>query len=328
MSLLEIKNLYKQEKHQSIVDNINLTIKPSEKIGIVGSTGSGKTTLLKMIAGFIEPTKGSIIFNKKKVIGPFDKLIPGHQQIAYLSQHFELRSNYNVREVLEIANKLTEIEAANIYKICKIEHLFNQRTNELSGGENQRVALAIELSKAPLLLILDEPYSNLDTIHKTIIKAVVNNLIIQLKLTCIIVSHDTQDLLYWVNKIYVIQEGKIVQEGTPIELYQKPKTEYCAALFGNYTLIDVSKEPFNSYITNTTNLSNKVILRPEQCRIEIIGNKGLIGYVNEVHFYGSHYILKILVASQLIILTSQNGNYSIGEPIYISFEEHQLCYLD
>jgi len=327
MHLLETKNLYKEEKGKWVINNINLSILPNQKIGIVGSTGSGKTTLLKMIAGFIEPTKGDILFKNRKVVGPLDKLIPGHSQIAYLSQHFELRTNYKVTEVLEMANKITEKDANQIYRICKIEHLFNHRTDQLSGGEKQRIALATQLIAGPTLLLLDEPYSNLDIVHKTIIKEVINEIIDKLSLTCIMISHDPQDILSWADKVYIMQDGFIIQSGTPVEIYKKPLNEYCAAILGRFNIIDTKQEPFINFLKRVELVGGKVIIRPEQFKIESIGNVGFIGYIKHLSFYGSYYLVEVSVGNQVITINTQEGNFIKGQPIFLSFDENEIWHI-
>jgi iron(III) transport system ATP-binding protein len=107
MALLEVSGAGKKEKEIFTVKGINFSQQPLEKIAIAGETGSGKTTLLKMIGGLVLPDEGTIYFEGERVLGPFEKLIPGHPRIAYLSQHFELRNNYRVEEELESKNLLT-----------------------------------------------------------------------------------------------------------------------------------------------------------------------------------------------------------------------------
>ncbi|MFZ1312811.1 MAG: ATP-binding cassette domain-containing protein [Chitinophagaceae bacterium] len=158
MSMLKVSGISKAGKENILVSNISFTQQPLQNIAIVGETGSGKTTLLKMIAGLVQPTSGEIIFDNKKVTGPYDQLIPGHPGIAYLSQYFELRNNYWVHEVLEMANKLSDREANTIFSVCQVNHLLGRRTDELSGGEKQRIALARVLISSPKLLLLDEPF--------------------------------------------------------------------------------------------------------------------------------------------------------------------------
>ena len=127
MALLEVAGLGKKENGNFIVSNIDFVQQPLQRIAIAGETGSGKTTLLKMIAGLIQPDEGAVYFEEQRVLGPFEKLIPGHPSIAYLSQHFELRNNYRVGEELEAKNLLTENDAQKIY--CR-----NRRRGVFDGG--------------------------------------------------------------------------------------------------------------------------------------------------------------------------------------------------
>jgi len=176
MALLSVSGISMEGKGNFSVRDINFTQEYAQNIAIAGETGSGKTTLLKMIGGLVEPSAGEIRFEGKKILGPNDQLIPGHPGIGYLSQYFELRNNYWVHDLLEMFNKLTEEEAANLYRICQIDHLTDRKTDQLSGGEKQRIALARLLTGSPHLLLLDEPFSNLDAVHKRTIKKVIHYL--------------------------------------------------------------------------------------------------------------------------------------------------------
>jgi ABC-type multidrug transport system ATPase subunit len=126
MAMLEVTGIGKQENGHFILKDVGFTQNPFQKIVIAGETGSGKTTLLKIIAGWIQPGTGEIRFNQKKVLGPDEHLIPGHAGIAYLSQHFELRNNYWVHEILEYANTLTPEAADALYNVCRIDHLLKR----------------------------------------------------------------------------------------------------------------------------------------------------------------------------------------------------------
>ena len=174
MNFLEVKEIAKQKDEKWILKNTSFDIKQFNKVAIAGETGSGKSTLLKIIAGLIQPDNGTVYFKNERVLGPEEHLIPGHKGVAYLSQHFELRNNYRVEEILEIANKMPLPEAEAIFEVCRITHLLKRKTDQLSGGEKQRIATARLLITKPQLLLLDEPYSNLDAIHKNILKSVIN----------------------------------------------------------------------------------------------------------------------------------------------------------
>jgi len=237
MAWLAVSGINKKEAGVAVVNDISFTQQPLQKIAIAGATGSGKTTLLKLVAGLIQPDSGTIFFEGERIKGPDEKLMPGHVGVAYLSQHFELRNNYRVEELLQMANQLDENDAALVYTVCKIDHLLKRWTHQLSGGERQRIALAQLLVSAPKLLLLDEPYSNLDALHKTELQSVLYNICEQLKMTCLLVSHDPVDVLSWADVILVLQQGRLIQKGTPEFVYRHPVNEYVAALFGKYNVL-------------------------------------------------------------------------------------------
>lgn len=223
---------------QVALDHITFTHRKGRRLAIIGETGSGKSNLLKIIGGLAATTEGSVWFEGRRVLGPLERLIPGEPGIAYLSQHFELWHNYHVNEVLSYANDLTPRETAELYRLCHIDHLLQRRTDQLSGGERQRIALARLLVHPPRLLLLDEPFSNLDMIHKRILKKVIADSAARFDITCILVSHDPHDILSWAHELLVLRDARLIQQGSPIEVYTRPIDEYCAALLGDYTLDD------------------------------------------------------------------------------------------
>jgi len=327
MALLEVNNISKLERAKYIVNNINFSQPSSQKTAIAGATGSGKTTLLKMIAGFIQPDAGEILFDNKRVLGPYEQLIPGHPKIAYLSQHFELLNNYKVDVLLERSNQLSNSKADEIYSICRIEHLLKRKTNELSGGEKQRIALALQLVKTPELLILDEPYSNLDTVHKSIIKGVIQDVYETLKLSYIMVSHDAQDVLSWADNIIIMQDGSIIQQGSPKEIYYQPINEYCAGLMGAYNLVDANT--LSSIINNKDfKLTGKnAFVRPEQFVIEPYTDNGFKAIVKNILFFGSYYTIDVAANHQQLSIRAHHCSYSIGDTIYLSLSTNDICFI-
>lgn len=310
MALLTVSGVSKRENEIYTVKDINFTQESSEKIAIAGETGSGKTTLLKMIAGLMQPDEGNIYFDNKRVLGPFEKLIPGHPAIAYLSQHFELRNNYRVEEELESKNLLTEEEANRIYRICRIEYLLKRRTDQLSGGERQRIVLARLLTTSPKLLLLDEPFSNLDAVHRNIIKSVLLDIGSELGISCILVSHDAADTLSWADAILVLKEGKIIQRGTPQEIYHKPVDEYCAGLFGEYNLLNTQNVQAFAH-------QQQLIVRPEQFSIIPEDGTAAKGIIHSVYFFGSYYSVDVLVNGQLLRIKTFNQQLLAGDVIYL-----------
>ena len=233
MPELVLEHVVKKEQGRTVLMELNFSMQQGEKIGLMGETGSGKTTLLKIIAGLLQPTSGNVYFQQSRVKGPDEVLLPGHPKIGYLSQHFELLNNYFVHEILDMHAKTDETEAMQIYHLCKIDHLLKRRTNELSGGERQRIALAKTLIGNPSLLLLDEPFSNLDGINKKIMHGVVDQLFHEKNLSCIMVSHHPNEILPWADRLMILKEGAVVQFDQPGTIQQQPLNAYVATIIGS-----------------------------------------------------------------------------------------------
>ncbi len=291
------------------VSKAQFSLEKHEKCAIIGETGSGKTSLLKLIGGLYQPDQGEILFRGRKVEGPLDRLIPGHPGIAYLSQHFELWNNYRVEEILHYNVDLEEEMAESLFTLCDIQHLRKRRTDQLSGGERQRVALAKLLTAKPSLLLLDEPFSNLDRTHKNIIRKVIQDIGEQLDVTCLLVSHDPADILSWASRIIVLEKGRIIQDDRPENIYFRPVNEYCARLLGDYNLIDMAHH-------------QKHFVRPEQIEISLDStNAWRKGTIKEIRFFGNYYLLTVDCGQEKWLVQTQQSVFSEGMEVYLSIND-------
>ncbi|MDB5192381.1 MAG: transporter ATP-binding protein [Segetibacter sp.] len=318
MSLLNVSGIGKQKNGEIILDNIHFTQEKGKKLAIAGETGSGKSTLLKIIAGLIQPDKGEVFFEGNRVLGPEEKLLPGHPAIAYLSQHFELRNNYRVEEVLEMANKMTPEEADLVFEVCRIKHLLKRKTDQLSGGEKQRIALARLLITLPRLLLLDEPFSNLDMVHKQILKSVIHDISEKLIITCMLISHDPLDLLSWADEIIVMKDGRLVQKGSPFKIYNEAVDVYTAGLFGSYNLLTRGQHTAFAPSPEVVNGATNFFVRPEQFKIVQKGNGGLKGEVELVKYYGSYYELHVRLLGTTLLVKTPEYDIDKGDTVYVS----------
>jgi iron(III) transport system ATP-binding protein len=295
---------------------------------VVGESGSGKSTLLKIVAGLATPDSGEVLFNNKHVEGPNEKLIPGHPQIAYLSQHFELRNKYRVEEILEYANTLSEKEAHTLYEICHISHLLKRKTDQVSGGEKQRIAMARLLIGSPKLFLLDEPFSNLDVLHRNILRTVIRNMGEKLKITCMLVSHDPVDSLSWADEMIVLKSGQIIQQGTPEQIYRQPVNEYAAGLFGKYNLISNKQAAAFTEISGRAANGKKLFIRPEGFKISNRKSKSSVtGKVNEINFLGSHYEVEVLLPDTTITVKTDQCTIAKGDTVYVSLAPCEIWQL-
>ena len=324
MALLSVTGISKDEEGKTAVKDIHFTQQHLEQIAIAGETGSGKTTLLKMIAGLIQPTAGEILLEDHRVKGPDEQLIPGNKHIAYLSQHFELRNNYKVHEVLDMVNKLLPEETDSIYSICRIKHLLQRWTDELSGGEKQRIALARLLSTSPKLLLLDEPFSNLDMLHKSLIKAVLRDACEKMQISCILVSHDALDILSWAHKVFLMKDGQVVQQGTAEQVYNNPINEYCAGLLGAYNLVD---DKVGGSAEGNAGTHKKLFVRPEHIQLDKPGINGMQGVVKNILYWGSYYTVDVQVDAQLVRVQTREVKYQPGQQVSLHFPGHDQWFI-
>ncbi|CAN5211168.1 ABC transporter ATP-binding protein [soil metagenome] len=317
MSLLKVQNVSKKGDKTHIVSDVSFEQQPQQKIALAGETGSGKTTLLKMIAGLIQPDEGDIFFEGKRIPGPEEKLVPGHKSIAYLSQQYDLAKFLRVEQVLAYANSLAADDAQLLYEVCQITEFMNRRTDELSGGEKQRVALAKALVGSPQLLLLDEPFSNLDITHKNILKLVIDDICGQLQISCILVSHDPLDTLPWADEILIMKEGKIIQQGAAKAIYRKPVDEYAAGLFGKYNLFSVDATKVLVEKLGVKTESKKFMARPEDIKLVPCEDSMPIGIVKAISFYGSYYETEVSILESVITVRTGESEVEVGDEVGI-----------
>ena len=298
------------------VSGISFVQQKGQKLALAGATGSGKSTLLKVIAGLLQPDAGSVWLEGQRVRGPLETLVPGHPGIAYLSQHFELWNNYRVGEILSYANDMSDEDAGNLYAMCRIDGLLGRRTDQLSGGERQRIALARLLVKPPRLLLLDEPYSNLDRTHKEVLRAVVRDIAESTGISCILVSHDPQDVLSWADEILVLNGGRLIQKATPERIYRQPVDEYTAGLFGKYNLVDPTLAARLGRLA-TADGRKDLFIRPEKLTLSAMGNAAAQGRVTAVAFLGSYYEVEVEIGAARLLVRADSNSYKKGQVVFV-----------
>jgi iron(III) transport system ATP-binding protein len=243
-----------------------------------------------------------------------------------VSQHFELRNHYRMLELLEMASHVDPEQATRIYELCRIRHLLHRKNNQLSGGERQRVALALAVLKAPQLLLLDEPFSNMDAGHTQILKEVLNNLIQTLSTTMLLVSHDARDSLTWADEILVLQHGQIMQAGSPRHVYFKPVNEGIAGLFGAYNLVPTSAMDALQFLRMKEDSARQLFLRPEQLYLQAHGQAN--GVVLRTAFAGPYQEVHVSIAgSTLLAYTSADEQWQPGQPVAVQIRERKHWFL-
>jgi iron(III) transport system ATP-binding protein len=272
---------------------------------------------MKIIGGLLQPAGGEVLLEGARVKGPDEQLIPGHPRIGYLSQHYELRNHYRVSELLDMANRFGGKDAEVIFELCRITHLLSRKTDQLSGGERQRIALARVLVASPSLLLLDEPFSNLDPIHKGILKEVLADVSAAIGITQLLASHEPHDTLSWADDMLVLRNGQVVQQGSPHAIYHEPVNRYVAAMFGAYSIIkpDIAQQ---LGIAPLPDPSFRMI-RPE--RLTLLSPdapEGLTGTVTGIQFYGSYSEVEVMVQGNPLIAFTQREKLRIGSAVKVA----------
>lgn len=301
------------------VNGVSFSMKKGEIIAIVGESGSGKTTLLKSIYGLYDLQKGEVHFEKEPVYGPSRNLIPGHKRMKLVSQQFDLKLNQTVFENVEMCLYLyfkgERHERVNqLLKWCKLDKEKYKKGHDLSGGQQQRLAIARALAEQPDLILMDEPFSNLDGHMKEMISLEIKSLVKQERMSCIIVTHDATEAMKMADRIFVFYKGKIIQRGLPEEIYLRPKNQYVSDLFGwgNWIpskLIQPEKE------------NELLFFRPEQ--LSINNKKGIPATWKEEQFEGFGYLQMFEHNEQQIAVRTQKSIREIEEPYFIAPKQSQ-----
>jgi len=303
MNLLEIKNLSLSYDNIPVISNISFEIKKGEITCVLGESGCGKTSILKAIRGFMNRDSGEIYFQNERVYNKSEKLVPGTIGVAIVHQDFQLEPGFTVFEnirhhLIKYTREFQEARTKELIDICNLGAIQHKKSKELSGGQKQKVALAKALIEEPPLLILDEPFSNLDNISKSEFKSILQKVVKKLNLALLFVTHDSKDALTFSDNIIILQNGKILQEGKPREIATQPINEYAAKLIGLTNIISGDEiSPFAKFEVD----KNKKYWVPFNC-ISIIETGDL--KPQKTDFLGDETIAHIKLINALIQVKS------------------------
>jgi len=333
MKLLSLNNINKHYEDNQVLKNVNLTIKDGEFFTFLGPSGCGKTTLLRIIAGFISHEEGQIIFEDKEITNlPAEK-----RNVGMVFQNYALFPFMNVYEnvayglkIKKEKKQIIEEKVKKYLKIVRLEGYEKRNISELSGGEQQRVALARSLVTQPQLLLLDEPLSNLDARLRDNMRKELKEIQSTLGITTIFVTHDQTEALTMSDRIAVFNKGECVQVGTPDEIYSEPVNTFVANFIGETNLLEAKIENNKVKLSSNTflNISSEaegdfISIRPQDIMITnnlqekhnvitgTISQLNISGHLLEYVVQVDEIVLKIIELNQF---TSQN-HPQIGQEI-------------
>ena len=325
---LSTHELVKRFDHVFAVDQVSLEIKKGEIFALVGSSGCGKSTLLRLLAGFETPESGTVTLNGMDIahLAPFERPINMMFQSYALFPHLNIWENIAFglkREGMPKAQIAARVE--EMLQLVQLSAYAKRKPHQISGGQQQRVALARSLAKKPKLLLLDEPLGALDKKLREQTQIELVNIIESIGVTCVMVTHDQEEAMSMATRIAVMSHGRILQVGTPKEIYETPNCRFVADFIGNVNLLEgflsldaadhcqvTTAQGLISIghgITGSLGMKVAVAIRPE--KIKISRQKPLIdvnlfrGVVKEISYFGSY--------STYLVATAQGHIFKMTE---------------
>ncbi|MFV5703755.1 ABC transporter ATP-binding protein [Flavobacterium sp. XS2P12] len=288
--MLEIKDISFTYIDKPVIEAVSFTIAKGRNTAIIGESGCGKSTLLKLIYGLYDLAEGEITYNNKRILGPKHNLIPGEEYIKYLAQDFDLMPYITVEEnvgkfLSNIYKDKKKARVQELLEMVEMTEFAKVKAKYLSGGQQQRVALARVLALEPEIILLDEPFSQIDSFRKNSLRRNLFSYLKQKEITCIIATHDSTDALSFSDETIVIQNGKVVVQGNSKELYENPANKYIASLFG-----EVNELKLSQLIELESDDDKILLLYPHQ--LKVVDNGMMQVVVKQCYFKGSHYLIK------------------------------------
>ena len=315
MLKVEIDSFSYSEK--TILKDIHFTLKPGEHLSVLGESGCGKSTLLHLVYGLLHLENGSIFYNEKKLLGPTKTLIPGEPFMKLVAQEFNIMPFTTVAE--NLGSYLSRLDAEKdekrideLLKVVEMETFKNTLVKNLSGGQKQRVALAKALANEPEILLLDEPFSNIDVFRKNNLQRKIFNYLKEKNICCITATHDSEEALAYSDKILMLKNGTVEMSGTPEFIYKNVATEYQAGFFGEANLL-----PKSLFAAEGT--SEKRIIFPHQ--LEISEEKAVLKVtVKKSYFKGSFYLIEADFKGKTVFFNNEKVIKN-GTVLYLKISE-------
>ncbi|HEY0257145.1 MAG TPA: ABC transporter ATP-binding protein [Candidatus Methylacidiphilales bacterium] len=273
-----------------VVDDVSFSIQPGEMFFLLGPSGCGKTTVLRMLAGFIQPDGGEILFDQRRM----NDVAPQHRNAAMVFQNYAIWPHLTVYENVAYGPRARKLDATSIdqrvsaaLRVVRLEELAQRKPTQLSGGQQQRVALARALAVEPDLILLDEPLSNLDARLRLELRGELLRIHRETHTTCLYVTHDQEEALSLADRLAVMNRGRIEQTGTPRELYEHPVNEFTARFMGEINVL-AAGSPLTAALAGPPD--RKVGFRPESAQL---ADGGIAAVAQHATYLGSKTELQV-----------------------------------
>lgn len=335
--IIELKDIVVEFNGERVLDHINLKIEDKEFVTLLGPSGCGKTTTLRIIGGFLFPDEGEVFFDDTRI----NDLPPYKRQVNTVFQKYALFPHLNVYENIAFGLKLQKLDKAEInhrvkdmLKIVNLEGFEKRKVDQMSGGQQQRIAIARALVNYPKVLLLDEPLGALDLKLRKEMQLELKNIQQKLQTTFIYVTHDQEEALTMSDTIVVMNEGEIQQVGTPQDVYNEPQNAFVADFIGESNIINgiMHKDFLVEFAGHTFECLDKgfdlkqpvdVVIRPEDIDLVPEDQSKLKGVVNSVIFKGVHYEIEVL-CNNLYWLIHTTDIAQVGDRIGLQFGPDDL----